>query len=130
VWKKMKTWLFRPLEGKSVLLKIGESEDLTLFRTLLRGNISQILPSFIMIDWGSPIIVRNSAVLIKLDPPLDYKEEKLQWMLAIPRHYGLGLIALFYRYITVNIYRINSAAPPDGVKVKDMIFICEMKLQK
>jgi hypothetical protein len=116
------------LPGKSILLRIDDTDDPTLFGLVVRGTIYAVVRDIVSIGPGGSSRSDNPDAIIRLDSPLNFKSQETEWLIARPRHVGFSLDCLCLMSIAVYIHALDGPNPPGQLVWDDIIAICSMKL--
>jgi hypothetical protein len=118
------------LPGKSILLEIDDTDDPALFGLVVRGTIYAVVRDIVSTGPGGSSRSDNPDAIIRLDSPLNFKNQETEWLVARPRHIGFSLDRLYLTSIAVYIHALDGPNPPAELAWDDIIAICSMKLTK
>jgi hypothetical protein len=116
------------LPGKSVLLRIDDTDDPVLFGFVIKGTIHAVIQGVLSTGPGGSSRSNNPDAIIQLDSPLNFRNQQTEWLIARPRHIGFSLDRLCLTSIAVYIHALDGPNPPEEVVWDDIIAICSMKL--
>jgi hypothetical protein len=118
------------LPGKTVLLRIDDTNHHALFGIVIKGTICDVISGIMMTGPGGSNWSDNPLAIIHLDSSLNLNERDIEWLIAVPRHKGRGLYRLCMTWIAVYIHVLEGPIPPHEISWNDISAICSMKLAK
>jgi hypothetical protein len=118
------------LQGQSVLLRVDDTPDSSLFGIVVKGTIYDLkLDNTISVSLNSELF-NSPFAIIKLDTPLIYNGENIDWLLAVSRHKRYGFYRLCLTWIAVYIFALEEPIFTRQPSWDQIIAICSMKIIK
>jgi hypothetical protein len=118
------------LQGQSVLLRVDDTHDSSLFGVVIRGTIYDIKSDTSMSGPLSTELSSKPIAIIHLESPFQYNGKNIEWLVAVSRHKGYGLYRLCRTWIAVYISALEGPTLPQQLSWDQIIAICSMRIIK